>query len=295
VIGPTKTVIQTDGSTSLVEVASQFYALDNSSGVGPTLQLGGPPVAVGQFGAWAPIGAVQTAAGYEVAWSLHGANQYSIWTTDSSGNLVSQVSGLKGTSYALEAAESVFGQDLNADGVIGLAVDSGGVLNISTASAVNVTFVNNSGTTGKLLLTDAKDFTGTIVGFTGNGQSGTTVYDPPVASVLSGNNDTFVFEAGPGHDAIQQPVEGNDTFVFGPSAGMSLVANAGRSGVEQHNAPIIDDHHPGFLRDAEDDAQTPSQSPTGWHFTQVAHDNHENAAALHFHLIDLHVSHFILG
>jgi hypothetical protein len=48
-IGPTKTVIQTDGSTSLTEVASQFYALDNGSGVGPTLQYNGAPVLVGEF------------------------------------------------------------------------------------------------------------------------------------------------------------------------------------------------------------------------------------------------------
>ena len=118
-IGPTKTVIQTNGSTSLNQIANEFF-LDNA-GVGPELQYGGAAVTAGEFGTWAPIGAIQTAGGgYEVVWSLPGGNQYSIWTTDSSGNFVSQVVGLTGTSYALEAAESVLGQDLNGDGTIGL-------------------------------------------------------------------------------------------------------------------------------------------------------------------------------
>ena len=47
------------------------------------------PLWRGQFGAWTPIGAEQTATGYEVAWKVAGANQYSVWNTDSSGNFVS--------------------------------------------------------------------------------------------------------------------------------------------------------------------------------------------------------------
>ena len=43
----------------------------------------------GQFGAWAPIGAEQTASGYEVAWKVTGADQYTVWNTDSSGNYLS--------------------------------------------------------------------------------------------------------------------------------------------------------------------------------------------------------------
>ena len=40
----------------------------------------------GQFGGWVPIGAVQTASGYDVAWEIPGANEYRVWTTDSNGN-----------------------------------------------------------------------------------------------------------------------------------------------------------------------------------------------------------------
>src|SRR5882757_4091997 len=119
VIGPTKTVIQTDGPTSLVVVANQFYELDNSSGGGPTLQLNGAPVVVGQFGAWTPIGAVQTVGGYDVAWKNASLGLYTYWTTDSSGNHLTDSAGMSGTSYALESLETIFNQDLNGDGVIG--------------------------------------------------------------------------------------------------------------------------------------------------------------------------------
>ena len=68
----TTTVIQTDtnsfGTTTLTEVASQYFYLDGSGGSGPALQYAGANVTAGEFGGWAPIGAAQTASGYEVAW-----------------------------------------------------------------------------------------------------------------------------------------------------------------------------------------------------------------------------------
>ena len=52
---------------------------------------------------------------------LPGANEYTVWTTDSNGNYVSNVIGIvSGTSYALESLEPIFDQDLNGDGAIGL-------------------------------------------------------------------------------------------------------------------------------------------------------------------------------
>ena len=77
----------------------------------------------GQFGAWTPIGAEQTASGYEVAWKITGADQYTVWNTDSSGNYVSNIVGVvSGTSTALESLETTFHQDLNGDGMIGVPV-----------------------------------------------------------------------------------------------------------------------------------------------------------------------------
>ncbi|MFL6837919.1 MAG: M10 family metallopeptidase C-terminal domain-containing protein, partial [Bradyrhizobium sp.] len=80
--------IEALGSTRLVQLGS-YYSLDsNSSGSGPQLKYGGSPVVANQFGAWTFIGAEQTTGGYEVALHLPGSDQYTVWGTDSSGNVV---------------------------------------------------------------------------------------------------------------------------------------------------------------------------------------------------------------
>ena len=76
---------------------------------------------LGEFGGWTPIGAVQTATGYDVAWKVAGADQYTVWNTDSNGNYLSNVIGVvSGTTTAFESLENIFHQDLNGDGVVGL-------------------------------------------------------------------------------------------------------------------------------------------------------------------------------
>ena len=87
---------------------------------GPQLKISGAAVTVGQFGAWTPLGAEQTAGGYQVVWKNGGADQYVVWNTDSNGNFLSQGAVLSGTSLALESLETTFGQDLNGDGTIGV-------------------------------------------------------------------------------------------------------------------------------------------------------------------------------
>ena len=79
-------------------------------------------VTVGEFGAWTPIDAVQTASGYDVAWKNTANGQYTVWTTDNNGNYTGNLIGgaVSGTSYALESIEPIFNQDLNGDGTIGL-------------------------------------------------------------------------------------------------------------------------------------------------------------------------------
>jgi hypothetical protein len=185
-IGLATTAIQTDGSTTLSQVADRFSL---NSGNGPvSLQYNGGPVTVGEFGGWVPIGAVQTATGYDVAWKLPGTNQYTVWSTDSSGNKTASIVGaVAGNSYALETSEPVFNQDLNGDGVIGLfaalgttmqistplsgasgqaRIGAGGTLALGTADASSVTF---AASTGKLTLSNPSTFSGEIFGFTGNG------------------------------------------------------------------------------------------------------------------------------
>jgi serralysin len=91
-----------------------------------------------------------------------------VWTTDSSGNYVSALFGVvSGSSNALQSIESLFHQDLNGDGTIGVPASSSGV---------TLTFVDaNSGLTsftGSALSFEAfSTSSGQIVGFAGDGTS----------------------------------------------------------------------------------------------------------------------------
>ena len=116
---PVPTVIESFGSTSLAQSGSN-YLLEPNGGTAVKLSYGGAPVtAVRQFGSWTPIGAEQTATGYEVAWRVPGTDQYWVWSTDSNGNYVADTGIVSGMSAALESLEPSFQQDLNGDGTIG--------------------------------------------------------------------------------------------------------------------------------------------------------------------------------
>ncbi len=109
-------VIESFGSTSLVQLGDNYYLDSIGGGTGPELTSGGVSVVAGQSGNWTPIAAEQTASGYEVAWHDTFTGNYEVWNTDSSGNTTATVSG----SLALESLEPSFHQDLNGDGVIGV-------------------------------------------------------------------------------------------------------------------------------------------------------------------------------
>ena len=62
-------------------------------------------VTVGEFGTWTPIGAVQVAGGYDVAWHDPSSGLYTVWSTDSNGNYLSNLIGaVAGNNSALEIA-----------------------------------------------------------------------------------------------------------------------------------------------------------------------------------------------
>jgi ELWxxDGT repeat protein len=107
------TTIASNGATTLAEVGNLFELNPAGGGTGPLLQLDGDLVTAGQFAAgWTPVGAVETGNGYELAWSVPGANEYVIWNTDSNGNYTSAATGiLSGASPELEAAETYFGEN----------------------------------------------------------------------------------------------------------------------------------------------------------------------------------------
>ena len=146
------------------------YFLEPNGGTAVKLSYGGSPVTVGQFGAWTPIAAAQTATGYEVALELMGSDEFTIWNTDSSGNYLSSPLNMAlGSSAQLESYEPSFHDDLNGDGTIGIPPSS-------------LTTIESSGTTN--LLTDGTDFFlepagGSPVVLTSNGA-------PIVAAQLSG-------------------------------------------------------------------------------------------------------------
>ena len=119
-IGLATSVIEAIGPTKLVQVADQYFMYAVAGSTGPAVKLNGVAVTLGQMGPWTAIGATQTASGYEVAWKLAGADTYTVWTTDSSGNYLSNIGAVSGSSAVLKALEADFQQNLNGDGVIGL-------------------------------------------------------------------------------------------------------------------------------------------------------------------------------
>jgi Tryptophan-rich Synechocystis species C-terminal domain len=166
-IGPTKTVIQTDGPTSLTQVANEYFLYGAGGTSGPSLKDVGAPVTVGEFANIAPIGAIKTATGYDIAWQVPGSNEFSFWATDSNGNYLSNITGrVSGTSFAAESLETTFHQDLNGDGVIGVAVAANATLELNGIRSDNVTFDSSTGT---LKLDSPSTFKGQIAGFTGDG------------------------------------------------------------------------------------------------------------------------------
>jgi hypothetical protein len=188
-----QTVIETAGSTSLVQDGNNYF-LESESGPSVELSAGGSPVAAGQLtdqagNAWAPIGAEQTASGYEVAWKASGADEYMVWNTDNNGNYQStSLSATSGTSAALQSFEFNFQQDLNGDGYIGP------VLN---------------GSAGGQSLTA--------------GSTPTTLIGGPGDVLTAGSGaDTFVFQSNFGTNTVNNFTSGVDTLQFSHS----IFANA---------------------------------------------------------------------
>ncbi len=121
---PAPTVIESNGSMSLMTDGVN-YLLQPNGGTTVKLSYNGATVTVGQFGAWTPIAAAQTATGYEVAFKLAGSDQFTIWNTDSSGNYLSSAfSTALGSSAQLESYEPGFNYDLNGDGTVGIPAAS---------------------------------------------------------------------------------------------------------------------------------------------------------------------------
>jgi serralysin len=122
---PAGTVIESFGSTSLVQLNNNFYFYPVGGSSGPQFKYSGSPVtASGQYASVVFLGAEQTASGYAVALKVQGADQYTIWNTDNNGNFVSNGTGgvlVSGQSSVFRPYETVFHQDLNGDSAISVS------------------------------------------------------------------------------------------------------------------------------------------------------------------------------
>src|SRR4051812_43746713 len=82
------TIIESFGSTSLMQIGNNFYFYPVGGSSGPLLKYRGAAVELGKY----PVtflGVEKVASGYQVALRINGADQYIVWNTDSSGNVVS--------------------------------------------------------------------------------------------------------------------------------------------------------------------------------------------------------------
>ena len=208
-IGLVTAVIQTDGSTSLAEVANNYFLYTAGGSSGPGLKYGGSAVTAGEFAGCTPIGAIQTSTGYEIAWK--DGTSFSIWTTNSGGNYISGSGSLSGSSTALKSLEQSFHQDLNGDGVINnpttvidvkghidlslnsvtqpATIAAGSTLELPGSDSGSVTF---KASTGALILDHSSTFTGQIIGLAGNGNLATSdQVDLKDISFGAGTTDSF--------------------------------------------------------------------------------------------------------
>src|SRR5256884_2321904 len=113
-VGVASTVIEAQGSTSLVQADNNYHLNNISSGSGPSLKYGGAAVTVGQFDPYVPVAVEQTAGGYQVALKYAAGNQLSIWRPARTAHYLSNTL-YRSNSATLKSLETSFQQDLNGD------------------------------------------------------------------------------------------------------------------------------------------------------------------------------------
>ena len=131
-------IIEANGSVSLIASAENYY-FESGGTLGPSLKYLSSNVVSGQFGVWTPIG-VEAAAGggYHVVYRLASADQYTAWHTDTDGNYLSSLTGaVSGSDASIRVLETLFSQDLDTNGTVGLAltaVEAQGTAGLSTGA-----------------------------------------------------------------------------------------------------------------------------------------------------------------
>jgi hypothetical protein len=195
----------------LTEISNNFYLSGNSGGPSLLLKYAGAAAVDGTFGSYAPIGVEQTATGYEVVWKSTGADRYTVWSVDGSGNYIGSTAAVSGSSATILSHEISMYQDLNGDGLIGNAatviaatgnvqvtlqkmtqaatIAAGATLELTGADSGSITF---NGSTGKLILDHSMSFTGKIFNLTGDGNpSNSDQID--LRDIAYGPNTTYTY------------------------------------------------------------------------------------------------------
>ncbi|MGC2775106.1 MAG: hypothetical protein WA418_05635, partial [Bradyrhizobium sp.] len=249
-VGVTASLIHTNDATSLLHIADTYYMYVNWTG--PQLKYSGAGVTVGQFGAIAPIGAIQTASGFDVAWKIPGTSQFTFWATDANGNYSSNLSGLvDGTTSTVKSFELIFHQDLNGDGVIGFpsSVSLAGTPSATQSSAASPSVSNT--------LVISASFSGDLIGFgstadqvdlkTISSASLRAQFDDAngLLSVTDGTNSTSLHFLGPlSQDSFRFANDGQGGTVISGAAGQGAASSTAPQPVSLagHDAFVFAEH-----------------------------------------------------
>ncbi|WP_426531811.1 NF038122 family metalloprotease [Bradyrhizobium sp. McL0615] len=262
-VGIPTTVIHNDGTTSLIQVGTNYFLNPVSGGTGPELKYNGTPLYSGEFGSWTLIGAVHVSGGYDIAWKFP-TGVYAVSSVDSNGNYINDIfSGVAANSTVLEQYETTFNQDLNGDGTVG--IPSATALASPQADLV---LTRSYSFDSRIPILDPPMLNGPIIGFRGDGTvSGSdqidlkginsnslySSFDSTTGVLIVGDgtitaklefsgqyspenfhfaNDGFggttVYTSGP-PSLSSQPVvvtmSGHDGFVFNPNFGQLIITN----------------------------------------------------------------------
>ncbi|MBR0931510.1 M10 family metallopeptidase C-terminal domain-containing protein [Bradyrhizobium diazoefficiens] len=156
-------VIETLGSTSVVQSGGNYHLNNISTGTGPTLKYSGSVVNTANYTTWSVIAAEQVSGGgYDVVWKDSSNGHYSVWSTNSTGNFVTTLAAapeVLGSDPTLQALEPTLQQDLNGDGTIGLST-------IVTIEALGSTSLVVSG--GNYYLENISTGVGPVLKYTGS-------------------------------------------------------------------------------------------------------------------------------
>jgi hypothetical protein len=203
-------VVESSGSTSLAQVSDHFFLYDKGTSNGPELKYDGAAWSAGEWGGWTPIAAETTGASYDVAFKLAGSDLYTFWSTDASGNMTGNSLGsVPGSDPSLQSSETLFHQDLNGDGVIGLAAP------ITAPASGNVTLTGTAAADGFVF--HAQFGNDTVQGFQ-PGQDQVFVDNAVFASI----NDLFAHTADDAHGNAVVTISAGQSITFDSVSTLTL-------------------------------------------------------------------------